>query len=76
MVSSALNFAIGFFGYPIEDKYQQSIIIEAPGVRILRLWKLLAHELKLMIYSSITLLLPIKRTYSYLSFVLYLIFLL
>lgn len=37
MLSSALNFAIGFFGYPIEGKYQQSITIEAKGVRILRL---------------------------------------
>lgn len=32
MLSSALNFAIGFFGYPFKDKYQQSITIEADGV--------------------------------------------
>ncbi|KAK7037570.1 hypothetical protein VNI00_011062 [Paramarasmius palmivorus] len=29
MLHSALNFALGFFGYPIEGKYQQSITIEA-----------------------------------------------
>ncbi|KAM6489807.1 phosphoglycerate mutase-like protein [Amanita muscaria] len=28
MVASALNFAIGFFGYPFEGQYQQSITIE------------------------------------------------
>ena len=33
MLHSALNFAIGFFGYPMQDKYLQSITIEAPGVR-------------------------------------------
>lgn len=32
MLASALNFAIGFFGYPLDGQYQQSIIIEAPGV--------------------------------------------
>ncbi|KIK52824.1 hypothetical protein GYMLUDRAFT_207686 [Collybiopsis luxurians FD-317 M1] len=31
MLSSALNFAIGFFGYPLEGQYEQSITIEAPG---------------------------------------------
>ncbi|KAG6856725.1 hypothetical protein H0H87_001325 [Tephrocybe sp. NHM501043] len=31
MLHSALNFAIGFFGYPLDGKYQQSITIEAPG---------------------------------------------
>ncbi|KAF7979855.1 hypothetical protein HWV62_40611 [Athelia sp. TMB] len=31
MLHSALNFAIGFFGLPLEDKYQQSVIIEANG---------------------------------------------
>ncbi|KAG6900350.1 hypothetical protein C0993_011981, partial [Termitomyces sp. T159_Od127] len=29
MLYSALNFALGFFGYPLEGKYQQSITIEA-----------------------------------------------
>ncbi|KIK04004.1 hypothetical protein K443DRAFT_442865 [Laccaria amethystina LaAM-08-1] len=29
MLASALNFAIGFFGYPYEGQYQQSITIEA-----------------------------------------------
>ncbi|ESK88274.1 acid phosphatase [Moniliophthora roreri MCA 2997] len=29
MLHSALNFALGFFGYPIEGQYQQSITIEA-----------------------------------------------
>ena len=36
MLSSALNFAIGFFGYPFEGQYQQSVTIEAKDVRILR----------------------------------------
>ncbi|KAF9009542.1 histidine phosphatase superfamily [Cyathus striatus] len=31
MLHSALNFAVGFFGLPLENKYQQSITIEAPG---------------------------------------------
>ncbi|KAF5386917.1 hypothetical protein D9615_002003 [Tricholomella constricta] len=31
MLHSALNFAIGFFGYPLDGKYQQSILIEADG---------------------------------------------
>ncbi|KAJ4470623.1 histidine phosphatase superfamily [Lentinula edodes] len=31
MLHSALNFAIGFFGYPFEGQYQQSITIEADG---------------------------------------------
>jgi hypothetical protein len=33
MLASALNFAIGFFGYPFEGQYQQSITIEEGGVR-------------------------------------------
>lgn len=37
MLNSALNFAMGFFGLPIEDKYQQSITIEQEGVRFLSL---------------------------------------
>ncbi|KAF7296481.1 AB hydrolase-1 domain-containing protein [Mycena chlorophos] len=31
MLASAMNFAIGFFGYPFEGQYQQSITIEAAG---------------------------------------------
>ncbi|KAF7367981.1 AB hydrolase-1 domain-containing protein [Mycena sanguinolenta] len=31
MLASAQNFAIGFFGYPFEGQYQQSITIEGPG---------------------------------------------
>jgi len=31
MLASALNFAIGFFGYPFKGQYQQSITIEAQG---------------------------------------------
>jgi len=31
MLASAMNFAIGFFGYPFEGQYQQSITIEADG---------------------------------------------
>lgn len=34
MLASALNFAIGFFGYPFEGQYQQSITIESRGVRL------------------------------------------
>jgi hypothetical protein len=33
MLASALNFAIGFFGYPFEGQYEQSILIESTGVR-------------------------------------------
>ena len=36
MLASAMNFAIGFFGYPFEGQYQQSITIEADGVSTLR----------------------------------------
>ncbi len=32
MLNSAMNFAIGFFGYPFEGQYQQSITIEETGV--------------------------------------------
>ena len=32
MLASAMNFAIGFFGYPFEGQYQQSITLEAPHV--------------------------------------------
>ncbi|KAG9030965.1 hypothetical protein FRB95_003302 [Tulasnella sp. JGI-2019a] len=32
MLNSARNFAVGFFGYPIEDQYLQSITYEAWGV--------------------------------------------
>jgi hypothetical protein len=42
MLSSALNFALGFFGYPFEGQYQQSITIEANGVRI-RVLESIAH---------------------------------
>ena len=31
MLASALNFALGFFGYPFESQYQQSITIEENG---------------------------------------------
>ncbi|KAK0243834.1 phosphoglycerate mutase-like protein [Armillaria nabsnona] len=31
MLNSAMNFAIGFFGYPFEGQYQQSITIEETG---------------------------------------------
>ncbi|KAJ3514189.1 hypothetical protein NLJ89_g2508 [Agrocybe chaxingu] len=31
MLASAMNFAIGFFGYPFDGQYQQSITIEAKG---------------------------------------------
>lgn len=32
MLHSALNFAVGFFGLPIEGKYLQSVTIEEDGV--------------------------------------------
>jgi hypothetical protein len=31
MLNSAQNFALGFFGYPLEGQYQQQIMIEAKG---------------------------------------------
>jgi hypothetical protein len=34
MLASAMNFAIGFFGYPFEGQYQQSIMIEAARVHV------------------------------------------
>ena len=37
MLASALNFAIGFFGYPFDGQYQQLITIEHDGVRFIRL---------------------------------------
>lgn len=37
MWSSAMHFAIGFFGYPFEGQYEQSITIENDGVS---LWSL------------------------------------
>lgn len=33
MLHSALNFAIGFFGYPIDGQYLQSITYEGFAVR-------------------------------------------
>ena len=33
MLASALNFAIGFFSYPFQGQYEQSITIEGTGVR-------------------------------------------
>lgn len=33
MLASAMNFVIGFFGYPFDGMYEQSVTIEAPGVR-------------------------------------------
>lgn len=34
MLHSAINFALGFFGHPLDGKYQQSITIEAEKVRV------------------------------------------
>ena len=34
MWSSAMHFAIGFFGYPFEGQYEQSITIEHAGVSL------------------------------------------
>ena len=33
MLHSALNFAVGFFGLPVEGRYLQSVTIEKNGVR-------------------------------------------
>lgn len=33
MLASALNFAIGFFGYPLDGKYEQSIILESKNFK-------------------------------------------
>lgn len=32
-----MNFALGFFGYPLDGMYQQSITVEAEGVRLILL---------------------------------------
>lgn len=32
MHASAVNFALGFFGWPLDGKYEQVITIEARGV--------------------------------------------
>lgn len=32
MHASAINFALGFFGWPLDGKYEQVIMIEAHGV--------------------------------------------
>lgn len=32
MLASAQNFALGFFGYPLDHQYQQVITIEEKGV--------------------------------------------
>jgi hypothetical protein len=34
MLHSALNFAVGLFDLPLENKYQQSILIEEDGVSL------------------------------------------
>jgi hypothetical protein len=50
MLASAMNFAIGFFGYPFEGQYQQSITIEADGVRRALFLYLASHLLSNFIY--------------------------
>ena len=32
MLASAINFTLGFFGWPLDGKYEQVITIEASGV--------------------------------------------
>jgi len=73
MLASALNFAIGFFGYPLEGKYQQSITIEAHGVCVL----VFGIDGPLMVspYSSIIHLLLTIRMNFYCLLFLYLNFL-
>jgi hypothetical protein len=60
MLASAMNFAIGFFGYPFEGQYQQSITIEADGVRVLPFLQLLSPEY-CALDSLTTPFLPTKR---------------
>ncbi len=38
MLASAMNFAIGFFGYPFDGQYQQLITIESDGVSFRRVY--------------------------------------
>jgi hypothetical protein len=51
MLQSALNFAVGFFGLPLEGKYQQSITIEANGV-CPHLTPLIAHVLNIFVLGQ------------------------
>jgi hypothetical protein len=37
MLKSAKNFALGFFGWPTNDQYQEVLTIEALGVRFTHL---------------------------------------
>ena len=45
MLASALNFAIGFFGYPFKEQYEQSITIEGTGVCEYALYPLMTLDL-------------------------------
>lgn len=44
MWSSAMHFAIGFFGYPFEGQYEQSITIEHNGVSLRSLLAIFANS--------------------------------
>jgi hypothetical protein len=47
MLASAMNFAIGFFGYPFDGQYQQLITIESDGVSFHHVY---SSSLSLIIY--------------------------
>lgn len=51
MLASAMNFVIGFFGYPFDGMYEQSITIEEPGVSALLL---LSRRLLILTSSTTT----------------------
>ena len=53
MWSSAMHFAIGFFGYPFEGKYEQSITIESHGVSVLSHFVLLADICQYQINNTL-----------------------
>jgi hypothetical protein len=53
MLHSALNFATGFFGIPIEGKYLQSIMIEAPE-KVRLSWPVSVLPLKLLSVQQYT----------------------
>jgi hypothetical protein len=67
MLASALNFAIGFFGYPFEGQYQQLITIEHKGVSNQLVDKKLAKSPDFLLKSSTTLSLLMTREHLHFS---------
>ena len=62
MVASAQNFAIGFFGYPFDGQFEESILIESTGV--CRHFKGSNPFLCLTLFSSTTALRLMTRVFS------------